>query len=399
MQEKKERIFTKNFWLAFLSLFFCSNVMYMLMSTMSEYTTRFGATAMLAGMVTGMYTIGGMLTRLYSGSGLQRFGWKKFAIVFMSIHLVACLGYFFVHNIWLLLVIRFIHGLGFGGSANAILTIGMSILPKKRYGEATGYFMLSTTLAIASGPYLGGFIYDAFGPTGCFVTTLVLSVLMLVFLACMNLKGIDPGTQQVARDPGSTAKGLSRIFELKAVPISFCMFLFAFGYVAVMSFYRLYSAQVNLTAQFSYFFLMYAVVLILTRPIAGKIQDRYGDNPIIYTGIIAQAIGLFLIAWKPCLLTIVLCAIGCGLGYGTLNSVCNSIAGRQATVERRSYAMATFWVFCDGGMGLGPMILGAIVSASGYFAMYYATAAITIVALPIYYLCWGRRQGKRRRSQ
>ncbi len=398
----KERIFTKNFWLTFLSLFFCSNVMYMLMTTMTEYTVEFGASATMAGMVTGMYTIGGMLTRLYSGGGLQKYGWKRFAMVFMTIHFVACLGYFLVHDVTLLLIVRFVHGLGFGGAANAILTIGMSMLPRSRYGEASGYFMLSPTLAIASGPYLGGLVYDAFGSTGCFVAALVMSLLMLAFLSFVDLRGIDPGLRHkgeslsaLRRSSEGNAKGLSRIFELKAVPISLCMFLFGMGYVAVMSFYRLYAVEVDLGRQFSYFFLIYAAVLILTRPVAGKLQDRFGDNPVIYTGIVAQTLGLVLIAWKPCMATIVLCALGCGLGYGTLNSACNSIVARQAVAERRSYAMATFWVFCDGGMGLGPMILGAVLGAGGFFTMYCVAAAVTLIALPLYWLCWGRSGGKR----
>ncbi|MCD8353536.1 MAG: MFS transporter [Clostridiales bacterium] len=393
----KEKIITKNFCFIFLALFCVSNIMYMLMSTMSEYTTTFGVSTMIAGMVTGIYTIGGIFSRLYAGSGAQRWGWRRFAVAFMLLHLAACACYFVVDNVAVLLLVRFIHGLGYGGAANIILTIGMSILPKSRYGEASGYFMLAPTLAIASGPYVGAYIYDTFGPTGCFLMTMALSVLMLLSILAMDFKEIDPGAQKVTQTKTS-ATGLNRIFEVKAVPISFCMFLFAFGYVAVMSFYRLYSVETNLTTEFSYFFLMYAVVLICTRPMAGKIQDKYGDNVILYPGIVAQAIGLFLIAWKPCMLTIVLCAIGCGLGYGTLNSCCNSIACRQASQERRSYAVSTFWVFCDGGMGLGPTILGAVAGAAGYTARYYAAAVVTIVALPIYYFAWGRSGGKSKPS-
>ncbi len=389
-----EKILTKNFCCIFLALFLASNIMYMLMSTMSEYTTAFGASTMIAGTVTGIYTIGGIFSRIYAGSGAQRWGWRRFAIAFMLLHLASCVCYFAVDNVAVLLLVRFIHGLAFGGAANIILTIGMSILPKSRYGEASGYLMLAPTLAIASGPYAGAYVYDTFGPTGCFIMTVCFSVFMLLFILAMDLKDIDPGSQKTKR--GETgAVGLNKIFEVKAVPISFCMFLFAFGYVAVMSFYRLYSVETKLTTEFSYFFLMYAVVLLCSRPAAGKIQDRYGDNVIIYPGIIVQALGLFLIAWKPCMLTIVLCAIGCALGYGTLNSCCNSIACRQASNERRSYAVSTFWAFCDAGMGIGPAVLGAITGMAGYTVMYYAASFVTIAALPIYYFAWGKSGGKR----
>lgn len=74
---------------------------------------------------------------------------KTIALVFLTLHFVACLFYFVSDSIWMLLLVRFIHGLGFGASANAIMVIGMASLPMSRYGEATGYFMLSTSLGIA----------------------------------------------------------------------------------------------------------------------------------------------------------------------------------------------------------------------------------------------------------
>ncbi|MCD8009969.1 MAG: hypothetical protein LUF34_04100 [Lachnospiraceae bacterium] len=50
----KDKIITRNFCCIFLALFFVSNIMYMLMSTMSEYTTALGASPMGAGMGTGI---------------------------------------------------------------------------------------------------------------------------------------------------------------------------------------------------------------------------------------------------------------------------------------------------------------------------------------------------------
>ena len=38
---------------------------------------------------------------------------------------------------------------------NAVMLIAMSSLPKSQYGEATGYFMMSTSLGVAVGPFVG----------------------------------------------------------------------------------------------------------------------------------------------------------------------------------------------------------------------------------------------------
>lgn len=387
---KKERIFTKDFWMAFSALFFCSMVMYMLMTTLTEYVAKFGGGAAMGGVVSGIYVVGGMFSRLLAGRTLNRVGWKRLAGWALALHFVACLGYFAAGSLPVLIAVRFIQGLGFGAGATALITMGTSILPESRYGEATGYFMLAPTLAIAAGPYGGGLVYDYFGSTGCFIAASVMSLLTLVFALAVDLHGKGAPCHEEKRGEN----GIRGILELRAIPVSICIFLLAFGYVAVMSFYRLYAQQVNLVSEFASFFLVYGAALLVCRPLAGRLQDRLGDDLICTVGILAQTVGLLAIALRPSMFTIALCAVGCALGYGTLNSCCNAMACRCADPERQPQAIATYWVFCDGGMGIGPAVLGLVENAAQFGGMYCIAAGISLAALPIYWLTWGRKSRK-----
>ena len=98
----ENRIFTKRFWLTFGSQFFIAMVMYTLMSTMTEYASGLGTTASVAGLVSGIYVFGGLCSRLYSGKAMESVGWKRIAVIFLVIHSVACLFYFFVDHVVLL---------------------------------------------------------------------------------------------------------------------------------------------------------------------------------------------------------------------------------------------------------------------------------------------------------
>ena len=133
---------------------------------------------------------------------------------------------------------------------------------------------------------------------------------------------------------------------------------------------------------FSWFFIIYSIVLIVSRPIAGKIQDRYGDMIICVTGIIAQSVGLLLIALMPSALTVIVCAVCAALGFGTLNSAGTTIVTRSTPEHRRSYAVSTFFIFCDATMGFGPALLGSFATAS-YAPIYLISSLITFLALPI----------------
>ena len=376
MRLTDDRIFTRDFFLIFLALLFTALVMYALMSTVTEYATSMGTTATIAGLVSGIYIFGGLCSRIYSGNALARIGWKRTALIFMSIHFIACLLYFIVNNVELLLVVRFIHGIGFGASANAIVTIASEILPKNRFGEAFGYFMLGTTIAVGLGPYIGGALYDIFGSNGSFLAASLFSLIALI--AMILIKVDEPDHDIISNE----YTGLEKVFEYKAIPVSLFTALTSLGYVSILSFYRLYASEVNLTDAFSWFFIIYSIVLIVSRPIAGKIQDKHGDMIICVTGIIAQTVGLFLIAVVPSTLTVIVCAVCAALGFGTLNSACTTIVTRNASEARRPYAVSTFFIFCDATMGFGPALLGSFAVA-GYAPVYFISSIITLLALPI----------------
>ena len=322
-EHEKEKTFTKSFFLIFGALLFTSLVMYALMSTVTEYATAMGSSATIAGLVSGIYVFGGLCSRIYSGNALEKKGWKKIALSFMTIHFLACLLYFIVDNVTLLLIVRFIHGLGFGASANAIVTIATEILPKKRFGEAFGYFMLGTTISVGAGPYIGGFFYDYVGSNGCFLAASIFSLIALICILILNIDKYDPRYKKEnsikVSENNESFTGLEKIFEYKAIPVSLFTALTSLGYVSILSFYRLYAVEVHLTDIFSWFFIIYSICLVLSRPIAGKIQDKQGDRLICITGILAQSIGLFLIAWIPSNITVIICAICAALGFGTFS--------------------------------------------------------------------------------
>lgn len=395
----KERIISKNFIFLFASTFASAMVMYMLMATITEYAAALGTTVMLAGLVSGIYVFGGLCSRLCSGNLMERFGWKNLALAAMVLHLLACSAYFLADHIFLLILVRFVHGLGFGAAANATMTMGMSILPKSRYAEAAGYFMMAPTLAVAAGPYLGGMIYDRFGAVGCFAAATAFSLIMVITMTLTDLRHVDPGkgSKTKKEDRGETPKGIRKLLEPGALPVACCILLCTFGYASLISFYRLYAIETDLVAEFSHFFLIYAAVLMVSRLFVGGIQDRYGANIICIPGIIAQFIGLAAIALWPSMTTIILCAICCALGYGTLSGAFNVIVCSETPPHRRSYGVTTFWLCCDGGMGIGPSILGAVATAAGYEGMYLFAAFLTIAALPLYILVYGRHHIKRNR--
>ena len=216
---------------------------------------------------------------------------------------------------------------------------------------------------------------------GCFAAASVFSFLALIFIILIDVDKYD------TKDNTSGDKsysGIEKVIEFSAVPVSLFTALTSLGYVSILSFYRLYAVEVNLTGVFSWFFIIYSICLVATRPLAGRIQDNGGDKIVCVVGIVAQSIGLMLIALYPSNVTVIICAICAALGFGTLNSASTAIITRKVSEHRRSYAISTFFIFCDATMGFGPALLGSFVSAAtGYAPVYFISSIITLLALPI----------------
>lgn len=385
--ESKEKIFSSQFLFVFGALFFTSLVMYLLMSPITEYASNMGSSASIAGLASGIYVIGGLLSLMYSSHALKTWGWKKTVYVFLSIHLLACILYFILNGIYGLLIARFIHGIGMGAGGAAIITIATPIFPKKRFGEAMGIFLLGTPLAVGIGPIIGSFLLEKCGAGYCFASATIFAALALLCMFFVEIRQDNEKEKDIDR---SKYKGIRKVIEPPALPISLMAAFLSMGYVAIISFYDLYAEQVNLVNEFQYFFIIYSIVLIAGRPLGGKIQDKYGDWLVTIVPIILQFIGIFLIAVHPSMLTIIICAVCTGLGFGTFYSIANTMVARNATEERSPYAISTFLIIIDTALGFGPAFLGLFVVNGNYTFMFLVASFISLFALPLSYVALKR---------
>ena len=121
---------------------------------------------------------------------------------------------------------------------------------------------------------------------------------------------------------------------MKAVPISIVILLASICYSGVLSFINFYAKEINLLEAAAVFFLMYAIAILFSRPFTGPLLDRKGENIIMYPAFVIMAIGLFLLSQASASWMLLLSAALLGLGYGNIQSVCQTLAVKSATLER-----------------------------------------------------------------
>ncbi len=176
------------------------------------------------------------------------------------------------------------------------------------------------------------------------------------------------------------------LIEPSSIPIALTGFVLAFSYSGILSFIPIYAKELGLSEIASYFFILYALVVVISRPFTGKIFDRFGENVLVYPAIIIFTIGMFILSQAQTSFWFLGAGMLIGLGYGTLIPSFQTIAISAAPNHRRGSATATYFSFFDSGIGFGSFILGIVAAKSSYHNMYFIAAII--VAFTLLFILW-----------
>lgn len=394
MNKAKPKLWTKDFIIISAANFFVALTFLLLMTNIAVYAIEeFNASQSKAGLASSIFIIGALVFRLFTGKYLERVGRKKMLFGGLFLFLLATLLYFVVENLNLLLLVRFIHGAAFGVTATTMATAAMDIIPRERLGEGTSYFSMSATLAMAIGPFLGVFISQHAGFSMVFTVCTLFSVINIIISLFAHIPEARINKEQLEAMQGFKWKNF---FEVKAVPISIIIAIMGFSYSGILTFLTSYTKEINLINAASFFFIVYAVFILISRPFTGRLLDAKGANLVIYPSLIIFALGLVFLSQAHHSFTILLAGAIIGLGYGTIMSCSQAIAVKESPQHRIGLATSTFFICLDGGVGIGPFLLGYIIPVLGFRGLYATLAVVVFACIFLYYLLHGKKESYRK---
>lgn len=384
------RIWSRDFILAIVINFALSTVFYLLMTTMALYAIqRFMANDSLAGLTAGAYVIGAIVSRLLTSKYLDLVGRRRTVILGLAAFVVLSGLYLVVTDLTVLIGLRFVHGLAFGAASTAIIASAIMLVPRAKRAEGSGYFSISATVAAGIGPLIGTLLIGAGGYEGIFWAGTIASVLGLAATLFIRLPEREPSEEELRTRWRIRP---SDLLEVRAMPISIIMLLGGLGWSGVLAFYLNYADATGSAGEVGAFFTIYAVTVFVVRLVAGRIQDRFGDNAVFYPALAVFAVGLVIIAIPPTLPVAIVGAVLSAIGFGSLMPGGQAAAISAAPPERVGVATSTFFIMADAGIGFGPVILGALLPVTGYDGMYLGLAALMVLTIGVYALTHGRKR-------
>ncbi|MGE6717275.1 MFS transporter [Peribacillus frigoritolerans] len=389
MDQSRTRLWTKDFVIVSSINFFITLIFYLLMVTLAIYAVNeLDASTSEAGLISGIFIIGTLIGRLFIGRFIDSIGRKKTLFIGLIFFTLTTLLYFVDLGIGFLLVNRLIHGMAMGMASTATGTIVAQIIPPTRKGEGIGYYSMSATLATAIGPFIGLFMAQNTSFQVIFSFCLALGVISLITAFFLYV----PALKVTAKVTESKGFKLSNFIEPKALPISIITLLLAFCYSSVLSFISFYAIEIDLVNTASFFFVVYAVAVLLSRPFSGPLMDRKGSNFIMYPAFIIFGVGLLLLSMTTNSFTLLAAGFLIGLGFGNMQSSSQAIAVKLTPPHRMGMATSTFFIMLDAGLGFGPYILGFIIPITGYSTLYVILGVLVILTSVLYYFLHGKKE-------
>src|SRR5690625_3011550 len=371
-----EKIFSKDFIIIWFANFFIFLGFQMTLPTIPIFVNELGGSDQLIGIIVGIFTFSALLFRPYAGHALENKGRGIVYLFGLALFVVSVGSFGFITGMSLLIVMRIVQGIGWGVSTTASGTIATDLIPPKRRGEGMGYFGLSGNLALAFGPALGLTLAGILTFTHLFLICAALGFMALLFALNIHYKKVDESLHK-------TKPARFDVIEKTAINPSIILLFITLTFGGIASFLPLYAAEKQIEG-IQFYFITYALFLMLSRIFAGKIYDLKGDLYVIPPGATLIFLAMLLLAWLPNMITMMVAGALYGLGFGTVQPALQAWAVDKALPNRKGMANATFFSFFDLGVGVGAILFGQLAFIYNYSLIYIVSAGSVLLALSFY---------------
>lgn len=376
--EMKERLWTKNFILALVITIGVNLACNLLLSTISIYAKQITSTDAYAGVMTGAFTLAALFIRIVAGKMLDKIGRRKVLMFGVGITVLSTVAYLLTNNIYIIIFLRVMQGVGFGISSTAIATIVTDVTPESRMLEGIGYSGVGITITTAIGPSIAlalvGENYDKFNVL--FIVTAAVALFTILLSFKLSYKEV------VSKKEEGTCDGEGISISKIIIP-SIVLFIAAVAESTILAFAALYGIELGFS-NIGLFFTINAMGILASRLFINQIVNKLGTNVVVSSGVLIFAASIFGIAVTKTYIMLIIMGFLCGVMVGSLLPIVNLLILDSASKSSRGMANAIYYALIDGGYGIGSIMWGQVVVACGYRWIYAYSSISLVVAFLIF---------------
>lgn len=392
MKKSKQTIWSRTFLLLFLLTIFDQMAFLCTRAIISKYALDMGMTETMAGVVAGALSIAALLSRPVAGKILGSTRISKQSILMGSVicSLLITASYMVVGSFIPLVLVRVLNGITYGISGTVELTMVSDSLDEEVMGRGVAVFGLGNIISLAFAPSIAVWLYDTYSPKVLFVFCVFTSITAIIITLFIREKEDNSRSIEIKKEKETeeSKKGIKEVclsfFAPEALEPAILNFASQIAYASISAFIVVYGG-VKGWDQIALFYTVYSFSLFIFKPVNGKLYDKKGLMPLVLSGNLSFALGIFLIAVTDSFAVCLIAAVFCAYGYGGAISTFQAEALKKASFERHGVASGTYFMFNDLGGFLGASLAGMMVSVVGYSKMYLVFT-LPLLAAIIFYL-------------
>jgi MFS family permease len=351
-------------WLACFAFY---GSFFVLLPTLPIYLRRLGASDGAIGIGMGCFAITSMLLRPWTGWGTDRWGRRPFMLAGVTVFLLAPIGYALSAGVLVFVMVRLVHGAGMALFPTAATALVADLAPPARRGEFIGLFGTAGSIAMALGPITGVELVARLGFGGLFAVSAAIAVAAV---------GLTATTRETLSAPSAAPFTLASTISGPALGPSLAIGCLMLTYGALVTFLPLHAQRLGVNP--GIFFLVYALVLTVTRGPAGRLSDRFGRAPVAATGLALAAVALIVLALGTGALALAVVGALYGLAGGIAQPALMAWCVDVVAPADRGRAMGTFFTALELGIAIGAMSSGLSVARWGFAATFLVTAGVAL---------------------
>ena len=344
-------------------------------------TAELGGTALDAGLAMTYFQIGTILCRPFAGRLIDGLDKRIILLISSALFFVIMELFNLTTSLQTIFVLRGLHGAIFALGTTVMAALAVVVLPASRKGEGINMFAVFSNIAMVLGPAIGLYALQAYGSSALYIFLTGMTALALILSNIIRLP------KELAKPKQKSSKGwhISQFIEKRSLPWALMGLFIGFTYSGVLVFIPIELNSMGAGVWGSVFFALFALMIIISRPLVGKVYARFGSKFVIYPGVALFIFGLAALGIVTTPIGIICTAPLLGLGYGAAQPAFQALAVQSAPIERAGVSTATYFLALDIAVGAGSVVLALIANALGYQYLYQITALIMVVALALYH--------------
>jgi MFS family permease len=275
-----------------------------------------------------------------------------------------------------------IQGVGQAFTVSCLLALAADTLPKASFGIGIGYFSLGQTICQAIAPTVSLKLLGIVGYSKSYAVGAGIILCSILISSQIKLDFHRSKKFEVHLD---------QVLAKEAIFPAVLMFFLTMTASTVNSFLILFAETRGVT-EISLYFTVSALTLLFTRPLVGKISDKYGFVKVAIPAFLFAVLNFFLIGHAHSLWGFLLAGFISAFGYGACQPAIQTLCMKSTPPERRGAASVTSFIGSDAAILVGPLVAGSVAEWQGGYttAMWEIMTIPTIFALLLVIICSGK---------